>query len=85
MKGEIIMGRKKKYVCVECGGVMEPADEHVLVCVSCKHSCGFEDYGHENDYDEYYNSAYGEDEIPEECEACGGPYPNCMTSCTLFD
>lgn len=26
-----------------------------------------------------------EDDIPEGCRACGGPYPNCTTSCPLFD
>ena len=25
------------------------------------------------------------DEIPEGCAACGGPYPDCMDSCNLFD
>lgn len=25
------------------------------------------------------------EEIPEGCAACGGPYPNCKTSCKLFD
>lgn len=24
-------------------------------------------------------------DMPECCIACGGPYPNCMTSCKLFD
>lgn len=33
----------------------------------------------EDDYDDY------DDEIPEGCAACGGPYPNCMTSCPIFD
>lgn len=26
-----------------------------------------------------------EDDIPEGCEACGGPYPDCKYSCNLFD
>lgn len=25
------------------------------------------------------------DEMPECCIACGGPYPDCMTSCKIFD
>lgn len=30
---------------------------------------------------------YEEDEldVPEGCRACGGDYPNCTTSCPLFD
>ncbi len=26
-----------------------------------------------------------DDEIPEGCVACGGPYPDCQTSCKIFD
>ena len=26
-----------------------------------------------------------DDDIPEGCAVCGGPYPDCMTSCNLFD
>ena len=26
-----------------------------------------------------------DDDIPEGCSACGGDYPNCTTSCPLFD
>ena len=26
-----------------------------------------------------------DDDIPEGCVACGGPYPDCMTSCSIFD
>lgn len=25
------------------------------------------------------------DGLPECCASCGGPYPNCMTSCKIFD
>lgn len=25
------------------------------------------------------------DDIPEGCDACGGPYPDCIASCKLFD
>ena len=25
------------------------------------------------------------DDIPEGCVACGGPYPNCKSSCSIFD
>lgn len=26
-----------------------------------------------------------DDDIPEGCAACGGPYPSCTSSCPLFD
>lgn len=26
-----------------------------------------------------------DDDIPEGCSACGGDYPHCMSSCSLFD
>ena len=28
---------------------------------------------------------HDDDDIPEGCAACGGPYPSCTTSCPLFD
>lgn len=36
------------------------------------------------EYSEEYFDAHPED-IPEGCAACGGPYPNCTSSCPLFD
>ena len=36
-----------------------------------------------DNYDFYEDDDY--DEVPEGCRACGGPYPDCMTSCNLFD
>lgn len=36
--------------------------------------------------DEYYcPNCVEDDEIPEGCAACGGNYPNCTSSCPLFD
>ena len=26
-----------------------------------------------------------EDDMPEGCSACGGPYPDCISSCEMFD
>jgi hypothetical protein len=31
--------------------------------------------------DEYDDNS----DIPKGCQACGGPYPDCKTSCVLFD
>ena len=38
-----------------------------------------------DDWDTVIHKAYGEDIPPEACRACGGPYPQCKTSCKLFD
>ena len=75
------------YLCYECGTKMDKADDEVLVCASCGHSVDIEDYGYENEYDDYYSSIKEEtlDDAPEGCAACGGPYPSCKTSCKLFD
>jgi len=35
------------------------------------------------DYEEIYSDPEGNK--PECCIACGGPYPNCMISCKIFD
>lgn len=80
------MSENNKYKCIECGNSMVKADEEVLVCPSCQHSVDIEDYGYENEYDDYYSSIAGDlDDAPEGCMACGGPYPQCTTSCKLFD
>lgn len=66
-------------------------------CDICKHSITDEEseFGegyptlestYENDYGEYYGDiTYSDDDIPEGCEACGGPWPDCTTSCKLID
>ena len=38
------------------------------------------DFEEEEDYEPFEY-----DGIPEGCLACGGDYPNCTTSCPLFD
>lgn len=35
--------------------------------------------------DNNVNNSESVDEIPEGCRACGGPYPYCKTSCSIFD
>lgn len=43
----------------------------------------YEDEDEDEDYDDY------EDDDPFKmpfcCQACGGPWPDCMTSCKIFD
>lgn len=36
-----------------------------------------------DEYDWDYEA--DEDEVPFGCRTCGGPYPDCKTSCKLFD
>ena len=37
-------------------------------------------------FDKHDDFSFDDDEeMPFCCSACGGPYPNCMTSCKLFD
>lgn len=75
-----------EYICEECGGKMEKADDTVLVCKECGYSTDIDDYGDAHEYDDYYSSVKESDaDEPECCKACGGPYPECMTSCKIFD
>lgn len=34
---------------------------------------------------DYCAEGYDDDDIPEGCRACGGPYPDCTDSCPMFD
>lgn len=36
-------------------------------------------------YPEVDDDEDDDSDIPEGCQACGGPYPDCKTSCVLFD
>ncbi len=77
-----------KYECTECGADMY-VDENNREFYQCENEeCGF--YIHEEyfrDEDDNYNEYYDEmdEDTPDGCVACGGPYPQCMTSCKLFD
>lgn len=42
-------------------------------------------YGIDDDEDDDWYDDDDDDDIPEGCAACGGPYPQCTTSCKLFD
>ena len=35
--------------------------------------------------DDYRENCAADDGMPEGCAACGGDYPNCTTSCPLYD
>lgn len=63
--------------CPECGGEM--GYNYV------KNECKCKDCGAVFDSDELDWDDENEDGIPYGCRACGGPYPDCMTSCKIFD
>ena len=57
------------WVCTECGFVNDVTEDNIR-----------------EDTPDYYSSDTNDyDEVPEGCRACGGPYPQCTTSCKLFD
>lgn len=69
------------YRCKLCGGDMENLEDVFLVCKVCGTSVEIEDY------DEDWGDVFApvKPDKPEYCGICGGPYPDCMTSCKLFD
>lgn len=73
------------YICSECGAKMQFEDEEwkdTLVCPKCGYSIGIDEFLDGGD-EENYRPPY--DNMPEGCAACGGPYPDCVTLCELFD
>lgn len=83
-----------KY-CPECNAELEyDEDEEQVVCTCCdQFSCDPDkvDYSiriyktiqeNERFMKEWERE---DDEPPEGCLACGGPYPDCISSCTVFD
>lgn len=85
---QIIVGNRKG-VC-ECGAVMNTVYENEqFVCPNCGNIYDIDEY---EDNGPYSDLTYGvfidhslNDDIPEGCSACGGPYPDCKTSCSIFD
>lgn len=61
-------------ICEICGGTIE-FDGGSYKCTECG-----EDYGNN-----IVLACDDELDIPEGCRACGGPYPDCMDSCPIFD
>ena len=53
----------------------------ILVCPSCGWQIDEMEYEYEDDELHYLD----EDVPPAGCRACGGPYPQCKSSCKLFD
>jgi predicted RNA-binding Zn-ribbon protein involved in translation (DUF1610 family) len=92
---ELMRYRNDGYaICNHCGALMDFKDNPrtggtIYVCPSCKWEVDSMDYEYEADEeDEWTSDAQGYfngDIPPAGCRACGGPYPDCMTSCNLFD
>ena len=60
------------------------------MCPVCGHRMrryldGFGNWDGETYVCDYCAREYDDDNIPEGCRECGGPYPNCTDSCPLFD
>ena len=69
--------------CGYCGHDFVEPEENVYECPNCGYS--FNDLTDEELSTSIYDETEDEDDIPEGCIACGGPYPNCTSSCSMFD
>lgn len=83
----------QKPACPECGGTLKYVGG--LAGWECP-DCGLEadvDYNEylkeyvAVNYGETYEEVYGDEVItkPKYCEICGGPFPDCITGCKVFD
>lgn len=78
-------------ICNVCGAVMcLSADEENYICPSCNGTANRAEYEYDYGDEELEWSPnmldMFRDDIPcGYCLICGGPYPNCKTSCKLFD
>ena len=80
--------------CKKCNSFMDyqPGESGIFdswwKCPICgtkvRESTVFNQIDRENE--EFLNDIFSDDdEIPEGCEACGGPWPDCMSSCNMYD
>ncbi len=70
------------WVCDRCYGPMdvsyESRNRYLVHCPNCGQEWYIDGDGECINDDNY-------DDIPECCVACGGPYPDCQSSCSIFD
>ena len=74
-------------ICLVCGGKMKHISGRDWVCTACGADAWMGDYGSLCFDAELFDDddGIGYDGVPCCCAACGGDYPNCKTSCPLFD
>ena len=79
-------------ICFMCGHKMIPQPTGELECPNCDNSLYPWEYDEAlSDWEQkvLVELGYFEDDsydsIPEGCAACGGPWPDCETSCKMFD
>lgn len=77
-------------ICNECGTEMELVLKDGVYFFECP-DCGCivdwseYEYEHYGEWVDTIKNAYDGNIPPKGCIACGGPYPQCMTSCSRFD
>lgn len=73
--------------CPFCGTILaEPqGDYEDYACPNCDRSYMIDMDNLE--LKEVFENQWGDiyDDLPEVCKNCGGPYPNCLDSCKIFD
>lgn len=88
LKSMILEG--EQYHCILCGEICQASDyERVSRSIrrSMQRLAKKEEEARRREDAEAYQ-IYGKvdwDEKPEVCQTCGGPWPDCMDSCKLFD
>lgn len=80
--------QSQSQTCPRCGGQMTFQFSDEWECQSCGCVGESEMDGDGNGWHIYITGEGGGpnvDDMPECCKACGGPYPDCMSSCKIFD
>lgn len=70
-----------KNICPCCGSELEKLQNGRYYCDTCEDTFEEKDILWRDEDDDQDD----EELIPDGCLACGGPYPNCKTSCKIFD
>lgn len=86
IRKELAMGN---IVCPECSDSLmnfeyDENDNCIYICPKCGYDIEAENYDYFFESELYNNDEY-EDEPDAGCQACGGPYTQCKTSCDRFD
>lgn len=66
------------WICTECGCINDVSENNIIQESEM-------DYRLDDNYVPLRKEKEYRGYIPAGCRACGGPYPDCMTSCNLFD